>query len=72
VEEEGHTDPLEEEKIQTPQQILSQSEYLESDCHDIEPMQFFVTRISSICCETRFSFSMKLPIAEDEKDNVSV
>ena len=32
VEEEGHTDPLEYEKIQTPQQILSQTEYLESIC----------------------------------------
>ena len=43
VEEEGHTDPLEYEKIQTPQQILSQTEYLESICQDIELMQFFVT-----------------------------
>ena len=43
VEEERHTDPLEEEKIQTPEQIFSQSDYLESICQDIELMQFFVT-----------------------------
>ena len=30
VEEEANTDPLDYEKIQTPQQILSQTEYLES------------------------------------------
>ena len=43
VEEEGHTDPLDYEKIQTPKQILSQTEYLESICQDIELMQFFVS-----------------------------
>ena len=42
VEEEGHTGPLDKENIQTPQQILSQTEYLESICQDIELMQFFV------------------------------
>jgi superfamily II DNA or RNA helicase len=42
VEEEGHTDPLDSEIIQTPQQILSQTEYLESICQDVELMQFFV------------------------------
>jgi hypothetical protein len=42
VEEEGHTDPLEEQTIQTPRQILLQTEYLDSFCHDIELMQFFV------------------------------
>jgi SNF2-related domain/Phage-integrase repeat unit len=55
VEEEGNTDPLEEEKIQTPQQILSQSEYLESICHDIELMQFFVTRSISKLWKNVFS-----------------
>jgi superfamily II DNA or RNA helicase len=40
--EDGHTDPLDNENIQTPQKILSQTDYLESICQDIELMQFFV------------------------------
>jgi hypothetical protein len=42
IEEEGYTDPLEEQTIRTPRQILLQTENLESFCHDIELMQFFV------------------------------
>lgn len=41
VDEEGHTDPLYNENIQTPHQILH-SDYLESICQDVELMQFFV------------------------------
>jgi hypothetical protein len=44
VQEEEHSDLLGEEIIQTPQQILSQAEYVESVCQDIELMQFFVNK----------------------------
>jgi hypothetical protein len=42
VEEQRRNDPSEDENIQSPQKILSQAEYLESVCQDIELMQFFV------------------------------
>ncbi len=41
VDEEGHIDPLDNED-KTPKQILTQTEYLESICQDVELMQFFV------------------------------
>ncbi|MGC2383122.1 MAG: integrase repeat-containing protein, partial [Nitrososphaeraceae archaeon] len=41
---EERDDPLENENTQTVQQIMAQTEYLESICEDVELMQFFVHR----------------------------
>jgi superfamily II DNA or RNA helicase len=46
VDEEGQTDPLDIDTT-TPKQILTQTEYLESICQDVELMQFFVNHFVS-------------------------
>jgi superfamily II DNA or RNA helicase len=67
VEEEGHTDPSDNGNIQTPQQILSQSEYLESICQDIELMQFFVNHFVYKLWKNVFSEQDK----EEEKETTA-